>query len=302
MHDDPVIETTYLYDGTTEGLLTAVFTAFERKERPTRICRIEDHIPCLCESISIIKTDVPKANRVRDMLMMRCGNEAYRFVLKASLSFDEGAAFAVFEYIAYLVERMRTSPCSQCKDFKHCADKKRSPSSRCFTFKRMASINDISDPAVNSVFAIARSVDNECEKIRQFARFEHLRNGRDDVWFARINPKHAIVPLIMGHFVERFNVQPFIIYDENHGIAGVYEGKGWFLVRAGEEDISENGFIESGEEECMQEAWRMFYRSLSIDSRYNPELRRAFMPKRFWKSLTEMQDGTTMSMKSDGRR
>ena len=40
----------------------------------------------------------------------------------------------------------------------------------------------------------------------------------------------------------------------------------------------------------MQQAWRLFYRSVSIDARYNPELRTHFMPKRFWKNLTEVQE------------
>ena len=40
----------------------------------------------------------------------------------------------------------------------------------------------------------------------------------------------------------------------------------------------------------MQYAWKTFYDTLSIDSRYNPELRRNFMPKRFWKNLTEIKE------------
>ena len=40
----------------------------------------------------------------------------------------------------------------------------------------------------------------------------------------------------------------------------------------------------------MSEAWRTFYKSVSIDARYHPELRRQFVPKRFWKNLTELQE------------
>ena len=39
----------------------------------------------------------------------------------------------------------------------------------------------------------------------------------------------------------------------------------------------------------MQDAWRLFYRTLSIDARYNPELRRQHMPVCYWCNLTEMQ-------------
>ena len=41
----------------------------------------------------------------------------------------------------------------------------------------------------------------------------------------------------------------------------------------------------------MQEAWKRFYDALCIDDRYNPELRRQFMPVRLWSNLPEMQPG-----------
>ena len=40
----------------------------------------------------------------------------------------------------------------------------------------------------------------------------------------------------------------------------------------------------------MQRAWKRFYRAVAVESRYNPELRRQFMPKRLWKNITEMQE------------
>ena len=57
-----------------------------------------------------------------------------------------------------------------------------------------------------------------------------------------------------------------------------------------EESISKNLESLSAEERLMQYAWKTFYDTLSIDSRYNPELRRNFMPKRFWKNLTEIKE------------
>ena len=40
----------------------------------------------------------------------------------------------------------------------------------------------------------------------------------------------------------------------------------------------------------MQQAWKRFYDTGAVEARYNPELRRQFMPKRFWKNITEMQE------------
>ena len=46
----------------------------------------------------------------------------------------------------------------------------------------------------------------------------------------------------------------------------------------------------AADEATMQHAWRRFYRAVSVESRYNPELRQRLMPKRFWRNLTEMQE------------
>ena len=40
----------------------------------------------------------------------------------------------------------------------------------------------------------------------------------------------------------------------------------------------------------MADAWKRFYAAVAIKERYNPELRRGFMPKRLWGNITEMQE------------
>ena len=82
--------------------------------------------------------------------------------------------------------------------------------------------------------------------MRQFVRFQHLAGEGADVWFARVNPKASVVPLIMDHFVERLGVQPFIIYDEVHHLAGVYDGGDWqsLLFRLGNVVVSVEGPVD----------------------------------------------------------
>ncbi len=94
----------------------------------------------------------------------------------------------------------------------------------------------------------------------------------------------------MDHFAERFNVQPFIIYDEAHSIAGISEGGNWQLVNTRDWPDHELRLPPAAADEAvMADAWRRFYRALSVNCRYNPELRRHFMPKRLWKNITEVQ-------------
>ena len=105
------------------------------------------------------------------------------------------------------------------------------------------------------------------------------------MWFARVNPNANVVPLIMGYFAARLNDQPFIIYDEAHHLAGVYDGRSWQLVAGDAVSVPP----ATDHDRQMQEAWKRFYDALAVDARYNPELRRHFMPVRLWRNLTELE-------------
>lgn len=106
------------------------------------------------------------------------------------------------------------------------------------------------------------------------------------VWFAACNPKANVVPILMDWFSARFNTQPFIIFDEAHGIAGVSHNGAWTLVKSDSLTLPE----ETTDEALMADAWKRFYDAVSIKDRYNPELQRSFMPKRLWGNITEMQE------------
>ena len=289
----------YTYDGTLEGLLSAIFEAFARHENPRDIepeCMLQ---PRLAQLVSFIQTNEEHAERVRRGICSSCGYRAFNAVKKAALSSAPGAGTAAYRFVRFAMGAANPCTCAPCKNRSSChAANTHMP---CPRIARGA-ISNITHPSVEPLFKIARSVDNECERMRQFIRFEHLNDAETDIWFARCNPRDSVVPLVMNHFVERFNVQPFIIYDENHHIAGVYEGKQWYLVRTNGKD---NPFPRipscAAEEETMQRAWKTFYHAVSIDARYNPELRRHFMPKRLWKNLTEMQESLPARENKTGR-
>lgn len=104
---------------------------------------------------------------------------------------------------------------------------------------------------------------NERHRMLQFLRFEHLENG---VWFARCNPAASVIPLLMDWFSGRFNTQPFIIFDEAHNIAGVYEGRDWYLVQTENVDLPDR----ASEERLMQQAWKRFYDTVAVEAATTP--------------------------------
>ncbi len=286
--DDITSEVVYCYDRSLEGLLSAIFAAYANHEDPTDVV-CEQHLqPRLGQRVSFIETDLHHAERVRKGIEARCGWRTFDAVKKASLSERHDAGTAAYRFVRYALDEQKRRDCSRCRKRKSCKGVGgKGPCSKL----RGRALSDITHPAVEPMHRILRSIDQECEHMRQFIRFEHLRDAEVDLWYARCNPKSSVIPLVVDHFVERFNVQPFIIYDEEHHLAGVYEGRSWYLVPTEETGSPELRLPDRAADEApMQQAWKRFYRTVAVESRYNPELRQHFMPKRFWRNLTELQE------------
>lgn len=240
------------YDGTLEGFFSVVFEAYCRHAFPEQICPGRMSQPSLGQQVLSVKTDLSHAERVRVGLASRAGRRFFTTVKTAFLSDEPGKEMQLFSYI---VKGMNEG---------YRAD------------------NDLSVPCVAAAERLAASVLSEREKVYQFLRFEELENG---VFFARVNPKAAVLPIAMEHFVERFSIQPFVIYDEAHGMAGVYDLRKTTLVMT--EQVA--SFDRTKEEREFQALWKRFYDSVSHDQRYNPSLRTSLMPQRFWENMVEFK-------------
>lgn len=261
--ETPLDNVAYLHDGTLEGLLSAVFLAYERHEQPYDIVPEGSYEPRLGQSCIYVETDFGRADRVRKGIERAAGKKSFTAIMRASTCDDYDTGVIVFRFVRYVMARN--------------AQQRRNPV-----------LDEMTNPIVADVLRLEKRVLNESERMRQFVRFAHLENG---VWYARINPSASVVPLIMGYFAGRLNDQPFIIYDEAHHLAGIYDGRRWELARGDAVDVP----AATDHDRLMQEAWKRFYDALSIDARYNPELRRHFMPVRLWRNLTEMQPRTSAS-------
>ncbi|MDR1014555.1 MAG: TIGR03915 family putative DNA repair protein [Coriobacteriales bacterium] len=240
----------YLYDGTLEGMLTAVFEAFRRKEVPLEIAQ-EDGLQqsLMCSYIPIL-TDVAKAERVRNGVSGTLGERTYENLKRVFLSDDGRKGGVIVRYLLYTMRKGRRA-CSH-----------------------------LANPAVASFEELLGKVAKEAHYMLQFVRFAQLENG---VYFSRIEPQASVVPLIMGHFAARFNVQPFMIYDARHGLSGVFDTERWWLVDA--RDVQEPP--PSRAQDGFQALWQTFYDTIAREERRNPVCQRNFMPKRFWGNLCE---------------
>lgn len=254
----PLEHVAYLHDGAFEGLLSCIFESYVRHERPEDIVDERSYEPRLGQSSLFVETSMEHAQRVRHGIVQAAGRRVFTVIMRAFAADDPNKGMAIYELVRKAMESNRSGGL------------------------RRSMMDDLGDPVVARVAALCRRAENEAELLRQFARFTHLSNG---VWLARCNPNASVVPLVMGHFAARFNVQPFIIYDEVHCLAGVYDGEGWYLVN----DVLEQVPEAAEGDEYAEALWQRFYDAVSIEARYHPELRRGFMPVRLWKHLPEMR-------------
>jgi probable DNA metabolism protein len=240
----------YLYDGTLEGMLSAVFTAFVRKENPVSILTADNLQESLLSSYLPQITDLSHAERVQTGIMNTLGLQAYDDVKRVFLSDDARKGGVILRYLQYTMHHGQRS-CTH-----------------------------LANPAVNAFDEILNQVSKEAHYMLQFVRFAQLEGG---VFFSRIEPKASVVPLIMAHFASRFNIQPFMIHDARHGLAGVFDTEKWWLVEAGELTLPS----ATETEDVYQSLWQTFYDTIAIEERTNPTCQRNFMPKRFWGNMCE---------------
>lgn len=269
-------EIAFVFDGSLEGLLSAIFVAYREGNENCDIVKAENLQPRLGQRIVEVDIDEAIALRVQRGIHLRCGPVVFEAVKGSSLSDEPETATIIYRFLRYALSLNKPHDCSLCHKKMKCGG-------LCTRDSKHSALTDISHPAVSPFIAINRRVYNEREKIMQFLRFEHLEG---DLWFARCNPNASVIPLIMDWFAGRFNTQAFVIYDEAHHIAGVYEGHSWYLVKTDHVEVP----AHEKDEGLYQQAWKRFYQTIAVESRYNPELRRSFMPKRLWRNITEMQE------------
>lgn len=145
--------------------------------------------------------------------------------------------------------------------------------------------------AVRAVFGMYRQVANEAHHYKGFVRFRELKNK---TLFAKIEPKHAVLPCIAEHFADRFPQENWIIYDKTHEVFLIHEkGKRYYFLQQymcmkGDSGSAQNIAGGFSEEEMDYEAlWKGFVQSISVAERENRALQNQNLPLRFRTNLVE---------------
>ena len=102
--------TVYSFDGTIDGLLTAVFEAFALHEQPEALLSDGDPMPLFCDRLYQVPTNEEKARRVWKGLEKRLSKEAIRMLYVSWLSEMSELNNALFQYICKVFRQPEGAP------------------------------------------------------------------------------------------------------------------------------------------------------------------------------------------------
>lgn len=238
------------YDGSFDGLLSAVFQGYLRKAPMASITFREEVQTGFGREIIQVETQEEESRRVEQGILKKAGSTALALIETGFWSGQEDKDTLLYRYIQ---AALQLGP-------------------RVY--------NDLSHPDVLAMEYLCRNIRREQERMMGFVRFSQLENG---VFFSSIAPRNSLVPLLMPHFSDRFNIQPFLLQDTEHKMVGVYDGEGWYLVET--DQLHLPGV--SPEEEEYRRMWRGFYDAVTVEARRSSKRRRNMMPKWYWKNLPE---------------
>lgn len=253
MFNGNVIEKTYVYDGSFEGLLSIVFDCYIKKVIPTRIVSKNMLEPNFLEQIEEKITDHKKANRIFNGIVKNISYETLYNSYYAFLSNDKEKEINILKY---LLNGFVIGP----------------------KINTMLSID-----FVFAVHSMRKKMLFESHRLKGLLRFIEIG---DNLFYASIHPDNNVLENLGHHFIKRLPTQNFIIHDKNRNVAFIYNTKEYQIIDNSNlsiPTISEN-------EKKYQELWATFFKTIAIKERTNPRLQMQYMPKKYWQDLIELNN------------
>jgi probable DNA metabolism protein len=243
----------YLYDGSFEGLLSAIFESYARHELPLSITEDSNVQQALFCDYYFVTTDEEKSERVFRSIQQKVSPVAMENIYYTYLSCAPGKGRLCLDYVR---AGLRFGPGVD---------------------------SHLTVDCVNTVLLLSQNVSHEAHQYTGFVRFSELDGG---IYYSEIEPKNHVLPILAQHFTERLPQMPWMIHDLNRHLCLVYNGASCYLAPTS----SMPKIQYSEEEQAYRKLWRKFYETVEIKERSNERCRRGHMPKRYWKHLTEFNE------------
>lgn len=245
--------TNLIYDGTFEGLLTAVFYGYSYKDT-VNIVSYNEYIPSLIDDVIEIKTELDKFTRVYNSIKEKLNASVLRNVYYLYLCGIPDSKTLVLDYLKL-----------------------------CYKLGSKVNLAK-NNTTIILVDKYCRKVTGEAHNFKGFVRFKEISPLN---YYSSIEPDHNILPLLMDHFQKRFSDQNFIIHDLKREIAIFYNKESSIITDF--KKIQAENLLNSNSDKKFSSLWKTFYNSVNIEERKNLKLRKQHMPKRYWNHLTELK-------------
>lgn len=250
----------YIFDGSLEGLLCAVFEYFERKPKQVSLTTELMHQPDAFTATLHVHNDHLKADRVWKGLQKRLPKDWMRKLYCCFLSELPLAYTSLFELCCYLF----SNPAGAEKNY--------------------------GNTHVLTVAQTAKKVEREKHRMEAFIRFQLTADG---IFYCGIDPDFNVLPLIMKYFKDRYADQQWIIYDikRNYGLFyDLHQVEEIRMEFTEQKNLVKPAIHALSEKEALYAAlWKDYFKSVNIPARKNTKLHIQHVPKRYWKYLTEKQ-------------
>lgn len=249
--------TTLLYDGSFEGLLTAVFEVYEHKLAQVNLVKIEKYAKAMFEQVMTVITDEARATRVLKGLKIKLSPMGIQRLYAAHLAEIDGEDNTLMGYIRYAFDTGQNIE------------------------------EDYGNKFVMRISEMVRMVRREKHRMEAFVRFQKLK---DDTFYATVEPDFNVLPLLIRHFKSRYADQRWIIYDLKRNYGLCYDLHDTQYITLDLAETNKPGEVISAfceEEGVYQHLWKNYFNSVNIKSRKNTKLHIRHIPKRYWRHLTE---------------
>ncbi len=248
--------TTLIYDGSFEGLLTAVFDIYELKLGLVRLQKGEWRNTALFENVITVVTENTRATRVLKGLKQKLSAMGLQRLYAAHMAEMEGEDDNMLGYIRYAFDSNQNIE------------------------------EDYGNKYVMRVSEIVRMVRRERHRMEAFIRFQELK---DKTFYAAVEPDFNIIPLLIKHFRDRYADQKWMIYDIRRSYGVYYDLHDTQYISLDFATANPGNVIAAfnDSEVVYQDLWKNYFTSVNIPARKNTKLHLRHIPKRYWKHLTE---------------
>ncbi|MCC8426741.1 TIGR03915 family putative DNA repair protein [Mucilaginibacter sp. UR6-11] len=249
--------TTLFYDGTFEGMLTAIFEIYDRKLTQVKLQKGGLVAGAMFEETLTVVTNEAYAGRVLKGLRQKLSPGGVQRLYIAHMAEMENEENNLVGYIRYVFDSTQNIE------------------------------DDYGNRFVMRISEIIRMMRREKHRMEAFVRFKKLKDG---IYYAAVEPDFNVLPLLIRHFRNRYTDQKWMIYDLKRSYGIYYDMHDTQFITLDFSAVGNPGEIISvytEDESIYQHLWKNYFHSVNIPARKNTRLHVRHIPKRYWKHLTE---------------